>query len=404
MANQRVTEANIRNHIGQALTAGQVVTVGNGIGEYSETGMQAFNAKAEEAYELLDQSYVDETKANELVSAMSTAVNEALNQPVASTEESSVWYQIRALRAPTYYVSATGAEAGIAGLTTSGEMATSMWKFVKRTDGSYDIVNREYGTYIKPVANYNTQLQTTATQPEKGWTLSYANTPGLYIVSSGTVQFNQTQSAQNYAIYNWSNGQTGTDRTIDKPHGNLYNSNGKANQSYNKEWRSNEEPALTFTSNANNMEWVGDNVDLMTGTVQGGATYTLTAPTGYVIKDYAFKMANNNHTTELTMVLNGTTYTSTQEAQLISAQKYNQATLAFTLSGTNGKGLLLTDFTVTVCKEDLVEADVNLDRVVDKDHGDMYNSNGSANQNYNKEWRSNEEPVLTFTSNANNMT
>ena len=428
MANQRVTEANIRNHIGQALTAGQVVTVGNGIGEYSETGMQAFNAKAEEAYELLDQSYVDETKANELVSAMSTAVNEALNQPVASTEESSVWYQIRALRAPTYYVSATGAEAGIAGLTTSGEMATSMWKFVKRTDGSYDIVNREYGTYIKPVANYNTQLQTTATQPEKGWTLSYANTPGLYIVSSGTVQFNQTQSAQNYAIYNWSNGQTGTDRadtgcqfmlneapepivlpdevsyTIDKPHGNLYNSNGKANQSYNKEWRSNEEPALTFTSNANNMEWVGDNVDLMTGTVQGGATYTLTAPTGYVIKDYAFKMANNNHTTELTMVLNGTTYTSTQEVQLISAQKYNQATLAFTLSGTNGKGLLLTDFTVTVCKEDLVEADVNLDRVVDKDHGDMYNSNGSANQNYNKEWRSNEEPVLTFTSNANNMT
>ena len=45
------------------------------------------------------------------------------------------------------------------------------------------------------------------------------------------------------------------------------------------------------------------------------------------------------------MVLNDTTYTSTQEVQLISAQKYNQATLAFTLSGTNGKGLLLTDFT-----------------------------------------------------------
>lgn len=423
----RIAQADLRNAIGQALTAGHVVNTGNGVGEYGEAGMAAFNAKAEEAYALLAQSSITAAEANDMVGALGTAVNGALNQPTASTSDNTVWYQMRALRLQTHLISATGAAAGIAGLTTTGESATSMWKFVKRSDNTYDIVNREYGTYINPVASYNTQLQTTATQPEKGWTLSYANTPGCYIISSGTVEFNQTQAAQNYALYNWSGDQAGTDRadmgcqfllneapepvvqpdevtyTIDKPHGNLYNANGNANQSYNKEWRSFDEPVLTFTSNANNMEWVGNNVDLMTGTIQGGATYTLTAPAGYVIKDYSFKMANNNHTTTLTMVLNGTTYTSTQDAQLIAAEKYNQATLAFTLTGTNGKGLLLTDFTVTVCKESLVEEEENLNRVVDKDHGDMYHSNGSTNQTYNKEWRSNDTPVLTFASTANNM-
>ena len=68
------------------------------------------------------------------------------------------------------------------------------------SDNTFDIVNRQYGSYLSPVATFNTQITTTKSKPANGWTISYANTPTYYIISSGEVQLNQTGSGQSYKI------------------------------------------------------------------------------------------------------------------------------------------------------------------------------------------------------------
>ena len=213
-AANRIAQADRRNAIGQALTAGHVANVGSGMGQYGEAGMAAFNAKAEEAYTLLAQSSITETEAAEMANALRTALAEALNQPTVSTEDDEHWYQLHSLRANDYYISSQGASAGVVGSNTTSTYARSMWKFVRRDDGSYDIINRAFNSYLNPVATYNTQINTVTTQPESGWTVSYGNTPGYYIISSGEVELNQTQSGQGYKIFNWSNTATkGCDRS-----------------------------------------------------------------------------------------------------------------------------------------------------------------------------------------------
>lgn len=136
--------------------------------------------------------------------------------------------------------------------------------------------------------------------------------------------------------------------TINRDNGNLYRDNGNsANQSWNSVWRSNATPQLTFGCGVNNMNWVDNKVQMMSGQI-GNSTYTLTAPDGYRIEEYSFTFANNNHTTGLTLTFNGTAYTTSSEAQTIASVNENLESLSFTLAGTNAKGVLLTDFTVKV--------------------------------------------------------
>ena len=200
-------------------------------------------------------------------------------------------------------------------------------------------------------------------------------------MSSGTVQLNQTDKANN-PVYNWGGGtdrgDTGcqylvsivtgepeTDEeeellpeivyTIDKANGDLYNKNGSANQNWNNTWKSNAEPQLLFSSgDPNNMNWSGNNVQMMTGS-SNRSTYTLTAPTGYVIAEYSFTFANNNHTTSLALTMdNGAAYSTSQTAQTVNAKNVKTNTMSFTLAGSNGNGVVLTNFTVKV-KLDVIE-------------------------------------------------
>ena len=133
--------------------------------------------------------------------------------------------------------------------------------------------------------------------------------------------------------------------TINSENGNLYRDGSTANQSWNSIWKSEKTPQLTFGCGVNNMNWVNDNVQMMSGQA-GSATYTLTAPEGYRIEEYSFTFANNNHDTGLTLTFNGTAYTTSNDAQTIASVNENLASLQFTLVGTNGKGVLLTNFTV----------------------------------------------------------
>ena len=378
-AQVRHTQATLRNTLSQAIARGQVVERGDAIGQYDKEKMKEFDTELEKARTLLEKSNLTEAEVTELAAKLNAIVEAALSMPKASTTDNEHWYQFTSLRSPELYITAEGEAAGVAGKENSGTSALSMWKFVDRGDNTFDIVNRKYGSYLNPVANYNAQITTTKTKPSKGWTVSYANTPSYYIISSGEVQLNQTGSGQSFAIYNWSSSASlGSDRgdtgcqiaiaeaaeieelpttfeyIIDKSNGNLYRGT-TANQSWNNVWKSNATPQLQFgCGTINNMNWQGNNVQLMTGTA-GSATYTLTPPAGYAITDYSFTFTNNGHTTGLSLTMDdGTEYTTSTTSQTISGKGQTLSSVAFTLAGSNGNGVVLTDFTVKI-KDDTPE-------------------------------------------------
>ncbi len=527
----RYAQAGLRNQLTQVIARGLVATRGDAAGQYNATAMAAFDTKLAEASTLLAKSSITQEEVTTMTNSLNEILNGALSMPTYSTQGNDVWYQLYTPGRGSKYLTSNGAGAGVTG-TVANNYATSMWKFVERTGGVLDIINRHDGSYLAPTAAGSSQLTTSASQPTNGWTLSYCDTPGLFIVSSGNVQLHQTNDV---AIWNWGGGanrsdagcqymvsivtnepdelpdpslqtltlttnefesasgkstwtknvpsgdgwygkfvtgttpaltvastntsvnnmgwsnkrpwlqtgysynislpegfvivgydlttlegggfsgtftyptaegtatspvQTGTAQTvtvnglstntitlkvgegtdgtkgimitnlvirykevsktytIDKTNGNLYKDNGtSANQSWNSAWRSNAEPQLVFSCGANNMNWADNTVQMMTGQAKT-STYTLTAPEGYVITDYSFTFANNNHDTGVSLAMaGGNTYTTTRAEQTISATGQKLNTVSFTLSGTNGNGVLLTNFTVTIADPNHIEED-----------------------------------------------
>ena len=376
----RYAQAGLRNTLSQAIARGLMMERGTAMGQYDPEKLDAFNAELEKAYALLAKDNITEAEVTALVNSLNSSVEGALAMPKASTATDEYWYQITSLRSPNLFISAEGEATGVVGKENTATSAVSMWKFVDRGNGTYDIVNRQYGSYLSPVATYNTQITTTKSKPANGWTVSYGNTPSYYIISSGDVQLNQTGSGQSYKLYNWSNSATlGSDRsdtgcqlsimeagelaeqpstltyTVDKTNGDLYRGT-SANQNWNNVWKSSTTPQLQFgCGTINNMNWQGNNVQLMTGTA-GSATYAITPPAGYVITEYSFTFANNGHNTGLTLTMdNGKVYTTSTTAQTISAKAQKASSVSFVLAGSNGNGVVLTNFTVKI-KEDKIEA------------------------------------------------
>ena len=382
VAAKRHAQAGLRNQLSQAIAKGLMVEKGTAVGQYDATKMAAFDTEAAAANTLLAKEEITESEVNAKVTAINNILLASLAMPTLSSGETEHWYQITSLRTADRYIAPESAGAvGVVGSLTEHQYASSMWKFVDRGDNTFDIVNREYNTYMSPVANYNTQIFTTTSRPSTGWTCSYSNTMGYYIISSGEVQLNQTGSPQNYALYNWSaTANKGSDRddqgcqlkitlapepierpvtptsfeyTIDKTNGNLYRGT-SVNQALNSAWKSNATPQLQFSCGANNMNWSDDNVQMMTGTA-ASSTYTLTPPAGYVIEEYTFTFANNGHNTGLSFTMsNGTAYTTSSTPRTLSATKQKLYSLSFVLSGANNNGVVLTDFKVKI-KEDKQE-------------------------------------------------
>ena len=383
-AEVRYAQATLRNTLSQAIARGLLMERGDAMGQYDPEKMAAFDAELEKAYALLEKGNITEAEVQAMADKLNEVIESAISMPKASTTTDEYWYQITSLRSPNLFISAEGEATGVVGKENTATSAVSMWKFVDRGDNTYDIVNRQYGSYLNPVANYNTQITTTKSKPAKGWTVSYADTPAYYIISSGEVQLNQTGSGQSFKLYNWSaSDKLGSDRgdtgcqlsiseageiaelpdatdgivyTVDKANGNLYHKDGAANQNWNCCWKSNTTPQLQFgCGTINNMNWSGNNVQLMTGTA-GNANYSITAPAGYVITDYSFTFANSGHNTGLELTMdNGTSYTTSTTAQTISAKNQKAGSVSFRLAGNNGNGVVLTNFTVKI-KEDRIEA------------------------------------------------
>lgn len=382
-AEARHTQAGLRNNISQAIGLGINLTPGTKVGEYSAEAIETFNAQVQKANEMLKSAGIKEAEAEAMVKTLTEILTTNVIKPTASNDDNEYWYQISSLRSSNLYVSAEGASAGVTGSEEYVKYAESMWKLVNRGDDTYDIINREYNCYLSPTANYNAQIQTTSSKPSKGWTIGNSGTPGYFIISSGEVQLNQTGSAQNYAIYNWSDpnnkgndlsdtgcqfkitespepeakpeAQSAIEYTVDKLNGDLWRGTAK-NQAWNSTWKSTTTPQLQFgCGTINNMNWNGNNVQLMTGTA-GSATYSITPPAGYVITDYTFTFTNSGHSTALSLSMDdGREYTTKSTSQTISANNVKLSSVAFTLAGSNGNGVTLTNFVVKV-KEDKIEA------------------------------------------------
>lgn len=213
-ANSLYTRFTNRTALGTAIVTAASLPEGDGVGEYTTANLAAVKEKIAAAYAALAASTTASDAFTTEKTNLSTATTELLpqiNMPLTSTNGNENWYQLYTPNRGSRYLSSNGAGEGVVG-SEANSYARTMWKFVTRTDGKLDIINRKDNSYLAPTAAYDNQIVTSTTQPENGWELSYSNAAGLFIIHSGTVQLNQTQAGSGYKVYNWSSGNSGTDR------------------------------------------------------------------------------------------------------------------------------------------------------------------------------------------------
>lgn len=95
-------------------------------------------------------------------------------------------------------------------ISEASPSARTAWRFVKRVDNTWDIINSN-GTYLSPTSGMNSVMTTSVTTPANGWTLSAAAVLGTVIITSGEVQLNQTNAGLGWSVYNWGRGNNTTD-------------------------------------------------------------------------------------------------------------------------------------------------------------------------------------------------
>ena len=297
-----------------------------------------------------------------------------VNCPKASNNETSYYYTLCTPQRDNRYATSNGANTEITGNASVTEAAK--WKFVMRNDGKYNIVNKNDNTYISPASNNNTALRTQSNEPAVGWELKDAATQGLFIIVSGNVQFNQTNSGLGYKIYNWGDGSNTTDtgcqyliEEVDAPLPDDNDDNkpkedvidieilaskgtftASSNNTWHARWESNDVAGFSFATDANNMKAVNDELAGYSG-VKKSSTYTITAPEGYLVTDIKFDYVNTDagsHT--LSLNIDGNSYTSSSAKQELKIAVSNpQNTFSFVQSGEN-KGITFSNFVVTIKK------------------------------------------------------
>ena len=185
--------------------------IGTAVGLWPESAAAALDAKVKEVEDSYSTTMTAEqraTQAAELQTAWTTFVSslkaDEINLPVSGN-----YYRMYTPARDNRYPTGKGAGNAVMGEQNPSTKA-SIWQFVTRTDGSYNIINMVDGTYISPASNNNTALNCVAEQPNAGWTIKSAGV-GKVIITSGSAQFNQTNSGQGYKLYNWGSGTNTTD-------------------------------------------------------------------------------------------------------------------------------------------------------------------------------------------------
>lgn len=191
--------------------------IGTAPGYYPETSAAALDSKIAEIEATLATAMSSEEREQQiaqlndaLADFRNNYTTTGINQPKASDDTTEYFYTLSTPLRGNRYPTSKGADAEIVGETTLS--AESYWKFVKRADNTFDIINYSNNTYISPASNNNTALKSVATAPASGWTIKAADEPGYVIITSGSSQFNQTNnSTLGYKVYNWGSGTNTSD-------------------------------------------------------------------------------------------------------------------------------------------------------------------------------------------------
>ena len=360
-------------------------STGNQPGQYSPELANDLNTVIAEIEATLGTTMSEEDRAAQLatLNAAFAAFKASLatakvNQPKTSDSKVSHYYTMCTPQRENRYAASNGANTEMTGNATVTDAAK--WKFVARNDGKYNIINKSNGTYISPASSNNTALRTQANEPTSGWELKEAATQGLFIIVSGDVQFNQTNSGLGYKVYNWGSGTNTTDtgcqylitevETVEGGSGEvtpptdeqekksveIIASKGRytasnSNGTWHSRWESSEVTGFSFAASANNMKTVGDDIAGYSGTSQS-STYTITAPEGWMVAGLQFDYVNTDAGTHtLRLAIEGKTYTSSSTKQSLKVTVSDpQRTFSFVQSGEN-KGITFSNFIVTIEKD-----------------------------------------------------
>jgi len=374
-----------RNTLYNAIATAETFPVGTNVGQYLAADVTPLTEGIKQGYELLAKESVTNEELKQKGGSYAELVNKVLPniiKPTLSTDKEEHWYQLYTPNRENRYATSYGDGEILMGDTKTA-YAKSMWKFVARTDNTWDIVNRADGTYINPASSYNTAIKTTATKPAKGWTLSYSDAIGTFIISSVDVELNQTQSRQGYKIYNWSAGKNSQDRAdagcqfviVDAPaveeepeqflvgDFEISMSSGTMNGGtangirYGSVWTSTRTaPQLKLAIGPNNI-WIDktDNVSLtlLTGAAKS-VDYTLSVTSGYEITAVSMKgeaYAPAEGDVQITVGKETQTLLA-KESRLLQFNGLKDNSVKLTVAGESAKnkGVIARDFKVTVQK------------------------------------------------------
>lgn len=374
-----------RNTLYNAIATAEKFPVGTNVGQYLAADVTPLTEGIKQGYELLAKESATNEELKQKGGSYAELVNKVLPniiKPTLSTDKEEHWYQLYTPNRENRFATSYGDGEILMGDTKTA-YAKSMWKFVARTDNTWDIVNRADGTYINPASAYNNAIKTTATKPAKGWTLSYSNAIGTFIISSDDVELNQTQSGQGYKIYNWSAGKNGQDRAdagcqftiVDAPaveeepeqflvgDFEISMSSGTMNGGttngirYGSVWTSTRTaPQLKLAIGPNNI-WIDktDNVSLtlLTGAAKS-VDYTLSVTSGYEITAVSMKgeaYAPAEGDLQITVGKEAQTLPA-KESKLLQFNGLKDNSVKLTVAGelAKNKGVIARDFKVTVQK------------------------------------------------------
>lgn len=170
---------------------------------------QAVSTKIAEIKATLDQDLTTDQRATQITELQNlfNAFKNGYTAGSIAQPQPGVYYNMCTPGRGPRYVSET--DNALVGVTTP--TAYAAWRFVKRNDGKYNIINHETNNFIAPTAANNSQLTTSATAPSAGWEIKKAANSGQVIIVSGTAELNQTNAGLNWKVYNWGSGTNTSD-------------------------------------------------------------------------------------------------------------------------------------------------------------------------------------------------
>ncbi len=201
----------VRKVIGLALNKALVLEYGDNVGQVKESHRAGLEDVINRAVAMLDDPELTMDMANTMAAEITEVVNMAKrdnNLPASSTADAPIWYTLCSSRGNKPLTVTDGKLFAAASALGSATTSDNVWRFEKRADETYNIVNGD-NLYINPTAAYNTQMSVQTTEPDRGFNISYSDYAlGTFVIYTSNSQLNQTSIQSK--VYNWYNTSGGT--------------------------------------------------------------------------------------------------------------------------------------------------------------------------------------------------